>query len=175
MTGSSFFPVERTIGREGVCRIERGRVPRFSNEDSGRVMNPAGFIRVDGLPSGLAAGLSPAGFSAIPGALLLVQPAGPGDQAGGCGLGRRATHAVRRPPGLAHRSPTMPLTAFQQQVLAELAASEGARDRYLAGGAALHFAPNFVRSQGHQPPVPPCGGDGRFSAHRSVDDPGSAP
>lgn len=39
----------------------------------------------------------------------------------------------------------MPLTSFQQEVLAELAASEGARERYLAGGAALHFSPNSVR------------------------------
>lgn len=39
----------------------------------------------------------------------------------------------------------MPLTAFQQQVLAELAASEGTGERYLAGGAALHFSPNSVR------------------------------
>jgi hypothetical protein len=39
----------------------------------------------------------------------------------------------------------MPLTAFQKKVLAELAASEGARERYLAGGAALHFSPNSIR------------------------------
>ena len=39
----------------------------------------------------------------------------------------------------------MPLTVFQRKLLAELAASEGARERYLAGGAALHFSPNSVR------------------------------
>ena len=39
----------------------------------------------------------------------------------------------------------MPLTSFQKETLAELAASEGARERYLAGGAALHFSPNSVR------------------------------
>ncbi len=39
----------------------------------------------------------------------------------------------------------MPLTAFQRELLAELAASEGARERYLAGGAALHFSPNSIR------------------------------
>jgi hypothetical protein len=39
----------------------------------------------------------------------------------------------------------MPLTAFQRKLLATLAASEGARERYLAGGAALHFAPNSIR------------------------------
>lgn len=39
----------------------------------------------------------------------------------------------------------MPLTAFQGELLAALAASEGARERYLAGGAALHFSPNSAR------------------------------
>lgn len=39
----------------------------------------------------------------------------------------------------------MPLTVFQRKLLAELATSEGARERYLAGGAALHFSPNSVR------------------------------
>lgn len=38
----------------------------------------------------------------------------------------------------------MPLTAFQGEVLATLAASPN-DDRYLAGGAALHFAPNSTR------------------------------
>lgn len=38
----------------------------------------------------------------------------------------------------------MPLTAFQRALLAELAAAP-TDDRYLAGGAALHFAPNSVR------------------------------
>lgn len=39
----------------------------------------------------------------------------------------------------------MPLTALQREILAALATSEGARERYLAGGAALHFSPNSVR------------------------------
>lgn len=39
----------------------------------------------------------------------------------------------------------MPLTAFQLELLAALVDSEGAQDRYLAGGAALHFSPNSVR------------------------------
>ena len=39
----------------------------------------------------------------------------------------------------------MPLTTHQKNILAELAASEGARERYLAGGAALHFSPNSIR------------------------------
>lgn len=39
----------------------------------------------------------------------------------------------------------MPLTAFQRELLGVLADSEGARERYLAGGAALHFSPNSVR------------------------------
>ncbi|MEX1051573.1 MAG: nucleotidyl transferase AbiEii/AbiGii toxin family protein, partial [Gemmatimonadales bacterium] len=38
----------------------------------------------------------------------------------------------------------MPLTEFQQALLATLAASPAA-DRYLAGGAALHFQPNSAR------------------------------
>jgi hypothetical protein len=38
----------------------------------------------------------------------------------------------------------VPLTAYQQALLAELAATPN-DDRYLAGGAALHFAPNSVR------------------------------
>jgi hypothetical protein len=50
---------------------------------------------------------------------------------------------------MGHWSPAMPLTAFQREILAALAASEGARERYLAGGAALHFAPNSVRFSDH--------------------------
>ena len=38
----------------------------------------------------------------------------------------------------------MPLTAFQQELLSTLASSADS-DRYLAGGAALHFAPNSLR------------------------------
>ena len=38
----------------------------------------------------------------------------------------------------------MPLTGFQRVLLAELAKSP-AVDRYLAGGAAMHFAPNSAR------------------------------
>jgi hypothetical protein len=38
----------------------------------------------------------------------------------------------------------VPLTAFQRQLLADLAASP-TDDRYLAGGAAMHFAPNSTR------------------------------
>ena len=39
----------------------------------------------------------------------------------------------------------MPLTAFQRELLSVLASSDGSRERYLAGGAALHFSPNSVR------------------------------
>ncbi|MGD2215373.1 MAG: nucleotidyl transferase AbiEii/AbiGii toxin family protein [Gemmatimonadales bacterium] len=39
----------------------------------------------------------------------------------------------------------MPLTEFQQLLLAELAASAAADERYLAGGVALHFSPNSTR------------------------------
>lgn len=38
----------------------------------------------------------------------------------------------------------MPLTTFQRTLLATLATTSG-DDRYLAGGAAMHFAPNSVR------------------------------
>lgn len=38
----------------------------------------------------------------------------------------------------------MPLTAFQRRLLAELAGAPN-EDRYLAGGAALHFAPHSTR------------------------------
>jgi hypothetical protein len=38
----------------------------------------------------------------------------------------------------------VPLTAFQRTILADLAAAP-TDDRYLAGGAALHFAPNSTR------------------------------
>jgi hypothetical protein len=38
----------------------------------------------------------------------------------------------------------VPLTEFQRELLATLAAG-GTDDRYLAGGAAMHFAPNSVR------------------------------
>lgn len=40
--------------------------------------------------------------------------------------------------------PTVPLTALQQRLLATLAASP-AEDQYLAGGAAIHLAPNSTR------------------------------
>jgi len=39
----------------------------------------------------------------------------------------------------------VPLTAFQRELQRTLAASEGARERYLAGGAALHFSPSSLR------------------------------
>jgi hypothetical protein len=38
----------------------------------------------------------------------------------------------------------VPLTQFQRQILAELASSPD-EDRYLAGGAAMHFEPNSAR------------------------------
>jgi nucleotidyltransferase AbiEii toxin of type IV toxin-antitoxin system len=45
---------------------------------------------------------------------------------------------------VAHRGPAIPLTAFQRALLAELAA-DPTHERYLAGGAAMHFAPNSAR------------------------------
>jgi hypothetical protein len=45
---------------------------------------------------------------------------------------------------MAGRGATVPLTDFQRALLAELAAAP-TEDRYLAGGAALHFAPNSLR------------------------------
>lgn len=45
---------------------------------------------------------------------------------------------------MAGRRQAVPLTDFQRTLLAELATAPTA-DRYLAGGAAMHFAPNSVR------------------------------
>jgi hypothetical protein len=45
---------------------------------------------------------------------------------------------------MADRGQAVPLTAFQRELLAELAASPN-DDRYLAGGAAMHFAPHSTR------------------------------
>lgn len=42
----------------------------------------------------------------------------------------------------------MPLIRFQQEILALLARSRSP-DSYLAGGAALHFAPNSLRYSDH--------------------------
>ena len=59
-------------------------------------------------------------------------------------MGSRAVDETRQPRGVAHRDATMPLTTFQRTLLAELAKSPAA-ERYLAGGAALHFAPGSAR------------------------------
>ena len=45
---------------------------------------------------------------------------------------------------MAHRGQAVPLTEFQRALLAVLAAAP-TEDRYLAGGAAMHFAPNSAR------------------------------
>jgi len=45
---------------------------------------------------------------------------------------------------VAHRDQAVPLTDFQRVLLAELA-KEPTDDRYLAGGAAMHFAPTSTR------------------------------
>jgi len=45
---------------------------------------------------------------------------------------------------VARRGPTVPLTEFQRALLATLAHTP-TNDRYLAGGAAMHFAPNSTR------------------------------
>ena len=45
---------------------------------------------------------------------------------------------------MAHRGTPVPLTPFQRELLAALAA-DPTDDRYLAGGAAMHFAPNSAR------------------------------
>lgn len=45
---------------------------------------------------------------------------------------------------MARRSEAVPLTGFQRALLAELAKAP-TDDRYLAGGAAMHFAPNSTR------------------------------
>src|SRR5260370_30363725 len=76
--------------------------------------------------------------------LLLVIPARSEDQRARHPVGGRATHEAREPRGVAHRGQAVPLTPFQRALLAVLA-SEPTEDRYLAGGAALHFAPNSTR------------------------------
>ena len=45
---------------------------------------------------------------------------------------------------MARRGETVPLTEFQRQLLATLAAHP-TDERYLAGGAAMHFAANSTR------------------------------
>jgi hypothetical protein len=56
----------------------------------------------------------------------------------------RATDETRPSRGVAHRGEAVPLTPFQHELLATLA-SNPTDDRYLAAGAAMHFAPNSVR------------------------------
>lgn len=45
---------------------------------------------------------------------------------------------------MAHRGEAVPLTPFQQRLLADLTSDRSA-DRHLAGGAAMHIAPNSLR------------------------------
>lgn len=45
---------------------------------------------------------------------------------------------------MAHGGSIVPLTEFQRELLAELAKAR-TDERYLAGGAALHLAPNSTR------------------------------
>src|SRR3972149_5480093 len=59
-------------------------------------------------------------------------------------MGGRAVDETRQPRGVVRRSQAMPLTQFQRALLATLAATP-TDDRYLAGGAAMHFAPNSTR------------------------------
>src|SRR5260370_1709826 len=73
--------------------------------------------------------------------LLLVIPARSEDQRARHPVGGRATHEAREPRGVAARGQAGPLTPFQRALVAVLA-SEPTEDRCLAGGAALHFAPN---------------------------------
>jgi hypothetical protein len=59
-------------------------------------------------------------------------------------MGGPATHEAREPGSVAHREIALPLTEFQRFVLGLLAGNRSP-DSYLAGGAALHFAPNSHR------------------------------
>lgn len=59
-------------------------------------------------------------------------------------MGGGAAHAPRRPRSVPCRGPPLPLTPFQHTLLASLANAPAA-GRYLAGGAALHFAPHSAR------------------------------
>lgn len=59
-------------------------------------------------------------------------------------MGGEDAHDVRWQGGLASGGQVVPLTAFQEEV-AKLLASQRSPDSYLAGGAALHIAPNSKR------------------------------
>jgi hypothetical protein len=59
-------------------------------------------------------------------------------------MGGGTVDETREPRGLAGSGEVVPLTEFQRALLAALASTPN-DDRYLAGGAALHFAPNSTR------------------------------
>jgi hypothetical protein len=59
-------------------------------------------------------------------------------------MGRPTAHEARQPGGLAHREIVVPLTEHQRTIL-RLLARNRSPESYLAGGAALHFAPNTRR------------------------------
>jgi hypothetical protein len=59
-------------------------------------------------------------------------------------MGRRPAHEAREPRSLAHREVVVPLSELQRVVL-RLLAQNRSPDSYLAGGAALHLAPNSRR------------------------------
>jgi hypothetical protein len=59
-------------------------------------------------------------------------------------VGGRAVDEARQPRGVAGGGQAVALTDFQRALLAALAAAPS-DDRYLAGGAALHFAPTSTR------------------------------
>lgn len=59
-------------------------------------------------------------------------------------MGGGAAHAAREPRGVPRGGSPLPLTPFQHALLACLAHAPTA-GRYLAGGAALHFAPQSAR------------------------------
>src|SRR6185437_1010485 len=59
-------------------------------------------------------------------------------------MGRRAAHEAWQPRSVARGRQAVPLTDFQLTLLSTLTAAPN-DDRYLAGGAALHFSPTSAR------------------------------
>ena len=59
-------------------------------------------------------------------------------------MGGGAAHEAREPRGVARGCRSLPLTTFQRELLATLSSTPNDA-RYLAGGAAIHFAPQSSR------------------------------
>lgn len=102
---------------------------------------------VAGFGDGAAHGRGARGSASLPTisrVLLLVVSRRSADRSRGRAMGGRAPDEARQPGGVAHREIALPLTELQQEILA-IVARTPSPDSYLAGGAALHFAPNTIR------------------------------